>query len=64
MLEFGVEMDLLGERLQQLADELMGRFEVVGKWVARGDHTLYYVDAFLFVGAKSSEFLRGVVGRV
>jgi hypothetical protein len=29
MLELGVEMDLLGERLQQLADELMGR--VVGR---------------------------------
>ena len=45
MLEFGVEMNLLAERLQQLADELMGRFEVVGEWVGRGDHTLYYVDA-------------------
>ena len=32
-------MDLLAERLQQLADELMGRFEVVGEWVGRGDHT-------------------------
>jgi hypothetical protein len=45
MLEFGVEMDLLAERLQQLADELMRRLEVVGEWVGRGDHTLYYVDA-------------------
>jgi hypothetical protein len=44
MLELGVEMDLLGERLQQLADELMGRLEVVGEWVGRGDHTPYYVD--------------------
>ena len=40
MLEFGVEMKLLAERLQQLADELMGRLEVVGEWVGRGDHTL------------------------
>ena len=40
MLEFGVEMNLLAERLQQLADELMGRFDVVGEWVGRGDHTL------------------------
>jgi hypothetical protein len=38
-------MDLLAERLQQLADELMRRLEVVGEWVGRGDHTLYYVDA-------------------
>jgi hypothetical protein len=45
MLELGVEMELLAERLQQLADELMGRLEVVGEWVGRGDHTLYYVDA-------------------
>ena len=36
MLEFVVEMDLLAERLQQLADELMGRLEVVGEWVGRG----------------------------
>jgi hypothetical protein len=43
MLEFGVEMNLLGERLQQLADELMGRLEVVGEWVGRADHTPYYV---------------------
>ncbi len=44
VLELLVEMDLLTERLQQLADELMGRFEVVGEWVRDGDHTLYYVD--------------------
>jgi hypothetical protein len=44
MLEFGVEMNLLAERLQQLADELMGRLEVVGEWVGRGDHTHSYVD--------------------
>ena len=43
MLELGVEMNLLGERLQQLADELMGRLEVVGEWVGRADHTPYYV---------------------
>jgi hypothetical protein len=46
MLEFGVKMDLLAERLQQLADELMGRFEVAGKWVGRADHTPYYVDVY------------------
>jgi len=39
MLEFRVEMDLLAERLQQLADELMGRLEVVGARVGRGEHT-------------------------
>ena len=38
MLEAGVEMELLGERLQQLADELVGGFEVVGEWVVWGDH--------------------------
>ena len=64
MLEFGVEMDLLAERLQQLADELMGRLEVVGEWVGRGDHTPYYVDVCSFVGANFSEFWRGVTGRV
>jgi hypothetical protein len=56
MLEFGVEMDLLAERLQQLADELMGRFEVVGERVGRGDHTPNYVDVCSFVGANFSEF--------
>ena len=56
MLELGVEMDLLAERLQQLADELMGRLEVVGEWVGRGDHTPYYVDVCSFVGANFSEF--------
>ena len=64
MLELGVEMELLGERLQQLADELMGRLEVVGEWFGQGDHTLYYVDVCSFVGAKFSEFWRGVRGRV
>ena len=44
MLEFGVEMNLLAERLQQLADELMGRLDIVGEWVGRGDHTPNYVD--------------------
>jgi hypothetical protein len=39
MLELGVEMELLGERLQQLADELVGRLEVAGEWVGGGDHT-------------------------
>src|SRR3954471_10576390 len=39
VLELGVEVDLLGERLQQLADELMGRLEVVGEWSRRADHT-------------------------
>jgi len=64
MLEFGVEMELLGERLQQRADELMGRLEVVGVGVGRCDHTLYYGDLCSFVGAKFSEFWRGVLGRV
>jgi hypothetical protein len=56
MLKFGVEMNLLAERLQQLADELVGRLDVVGERVGRGDHTLYYVDACSFVGAIFSEF--------
>ena len=63
VLELGVEVDLLAERLQQLADELMGGLEVVGEWVGRGDHTLYYVDVCSFVGANFSEFWRGVTGR-
>src|SRR3954469_20309756 len=56
MLELGVEVDLLAERLQQLADELMGGLEVVGERVGRGDHTSYYVDVCSRVGAKLSEF--------
>ena len=64
MLELGVEMKLLGERVQQLADELMGRLDVVGEWISQGDHTLYYVDAYSFVGAICSEFWRDVRGRV
>src|SRR5262249_32981320 len=44
MLKFGVEMNLLAQRLQQLADELMGRLEVVREWIGRGDHTSYYVE--------------------
>ncbi len=56
MLELLVEMNLLAERLQQLADELMGRFEVAGEWIGQGDHTLYYVDACSIVGAIFSEF--------
>ena len=45
VLELLVEMDLLAERREQLADELMGRFEVVGEWIRRGDHTSHYVEA-------------------
>ena len=56
MLELLVEMDLLTQRLQQLADELMGRFQVVREWICEGDHTLYYVDACSIVGAFFSEF--------
>ena len=56
VLELVVEMDLLAERLQQLADELMGRFQVVREWIGEGDHTLYYVDACSIVGAIFSEF--------
>jgi hypothetical protein len=45
MLELLVEMDLLVERGEQLTDELMGRFEVVGEGVhERGVHTYYYVE--------------------
>ena len=29
-------MDLLTERLLQLEDALMGRFQVAGEWVSRG----------------------------
>ena len=56
MLELLVEMDLPGERLQQLTDELMSRFQVVRQWVREGDHTLYYVDECSIVGASFSEF--------
>ena len=56
MLEFGVEMNLLAECLQKLADELMGRLDVVWEWVGRGDHTPNYVDVCSFVGANFSEF--------
>jgi hypothetical protein len=56
MLELGVEMNLLAERLQQLADELVGRLDVVGERVGRGDHTPNYVDVSSFVGANFSEF--------
>jgi len=45
VLELVVEMDLLAERREQLADELMGRFEVIREWIGRGDHTSYYVEA-------------------
>ena len=54
VLELLVEMDLLGERLQQLTDELMGRLQVVREWVREGDHTLYYVDGCSIVGALCS----------
>src|SRR4051812_627061 len=56
VLKLFVEMDLLGERLQQLTDELMGGFQVVREWVRDGDHTLNYVDACSIVGAMFSEF--------
>ena len=56
VLELLVEMDLLGQRLQQLTDELMGRLQVVREWIREGDHTLYYVDACSIVGAIFSEF--------
>ena len=56
VLELLVEMDLLTKRLQQLADELMGRFQIIWEWVRDGDHTLYYVDACSSVGALFSEF--------
>ena len=56
VLELLVEMDLLSERLQQLTDELMGRFQIVREWVREGDHTLYYVDGCSIVGAFFSEF--------
>ncbi len=54
VLELLVEMDLLGERLEQLTDELMGRLQVVREWVREGDHTLYYVDGCSIVGALCS----------
>ena len=56
VLELLVEMDLLAQRLQQLADELMGRFQIVWEWVRDGDHTLYYVDGCWSVCALFSEF--------
>ena len=55
VLELLVEMDLLTKRLQQLADELMGRFQIIWEWVRDGDHTLYYVDKCSSVGALFSE---------
>jgi hypothetical protein len=65
MLELLIEMDLLVERREQLADELMRRFQVIGECVhERGVHTLYYVDACSVVGIIFSEFWRGVTGRV
>jgi hypothetical protein len=44
VLEFLVEMDLIAEGGEQLADELMGRLEVVREWIVCGDHISYYVD--------------------
>src|SRR6185437_11784863 len=55
VLELLVEMDLLRQRLEQLANELMGRLQVVGEWIGEGDHTLYYVDVCWGVGAIFSE---------
>jgi hypothetical protein len=43
VLELVVEVDLLRQRLEQLADELMGSVEVGWEWVVDGDHTPYYV---------------------
>ena len=42
MLEFFVEVGLLAEGLEQLADEPVGGLEVVGKWGVGfdGRHTL------------------------
>ncbi len=54
--ELLVEMDLLGQRLEQLTDELMSRLQVVREWVREGDHTLYYVNVCSIVGAVFSEF--------
>jgi hypothetical protein len=46
VLKLLVEMELLVQRREQLADELMGRFQVVRELVhERGVHTPYYVDA-------------------
>ena len=56
MLELLVEVDLLTERLQQLADELMGSFQIAGEWIGDGDHIQYYVDACSSVCAIFSEF--------
>ena len=45
VLKLLVEMELLVQRGEQLADELMGRFQVVRELVhERGVHTPYYVD--------------------
>ena len=67
MLEFGVEMDLLAECLQQLADELMGRFEIVWEWVRGGDHpltTLTGVGVFAQYSPNfKGEFRAGSSGR-
>ena len=56
MLELFVEMNLLTKRLQQLANELMGRFQIIGEWVRDGEHALYYVDGCWSVCALFSEF--------
>ena len=56
VLELLVEIDLLAERLQQLADELMGGFQIAGEWIGDGDHIQYYVDACSSVCAIFSEF--------
>jgi hypothetical protein len=47
---------LLAERFQQLADELMGSFQIAGEWIGDGDHIQYYVNACSSVCAIFSEF--------
>ena len=56
MLELFVEVNLLTKCLQQLADELMGRFQIIWEWVRDADHTRYYVETCSGVGAVFSEF--------
>jgi hypothetical protein len=63
MLEFGVEMNLLAERFPQLADELMGRVEVIGEWVGRCDYNLLYVKSCSIDGTKSSKSQTVMAGR-
>ena len=60
MLEFLVEMGLLPERLQQLADQPVGGLDIVGEWGfgADGNHTLSTHGARLRDKSSSLDYER------